>query len=57
MQLERRQARRRGEAVPPPIAVAVAGLDAAETDVAKIKIDKTNPISEAVQPVLEASAK
>ena len=48
--LERRQARRRGEAVPPPITVDVDGLTAAEdgpaAPSANIKICKTKPISE-----------
>jgi hypothetical protein len=45
--LERRQARRRGEFVPPPIAVTVAGLDAldeARPVGAKPEFYKTNPI-------------
>ena len=46
MQLERRQAQRRGEAVAPPIAIAVAGLDAIGAGSENIKIDKTKPISE-----------
>ena len=46
MQLERRQAQRRGEAVAPPIAIAVAGFDAIGAGGENIKIDKTNPISE-----------
>ncbi|HYL33170.1 MAG TPA: hypothetical protein VEU53_08490 [Stellaceae bacterium] len=49
MQLERRQAQRRGEAVPPPIAVAVAGFDATADTAEKIKIDKTKPISESTR--------
>lgn len=48
MQLERRQAQRRGEAVAPPIAVTVLGLEGADEPAAKVKIDKTNPISESV---------
>jgi len=55
MQLERRQARRRGEVVPPPIAVAVAGIEAAEEGGEKIKICKTNPISESALPTPEVS--
>jgi hypothetical protein len=50
MQLERRQAQRRGEAVAPPLAVAVAGLEGADDLAEKIKIDKTNPISESRPP-------
>ncbi len=46
MQLERRQAQRRGEAVAPPVAVTVAGLELADESGEKIKIGKTNPISE-----------
>ena len=46
MQLERRQARRRGEDIAPPIAVAVAGLEVADGGAEKIKICETNPISE-----------
>lgn len=46
LQLERRQARRSGEAVPPPIAIAVAGLDVRHGGAEKIKICETKPISE-----------
>lgn len=46
MQLERRQARRRGELVPPPVAVAVTGLDLAAAGGEKIKICETKPICE-----------
>lgn len=49
MQLERRQAQRHGEAVPPPLAVTVAGDE-------KIKIDKTNPISESVSATINAES-
>ena len=45
MQLERRQAQRRGEAVAPPVAVEVVGLEGADDLAEKIKIDKTKPIS------------
>jgi len=54
MQLERRQARRRGEVVPPPIAVAVAGFEVADGGAEKIKICETNPISESALPSLTA---
>ncbi|MGH6996220.1 MAG: hypothetical protein ACREES_11010, partial [Stellaceae bacterium] len=47
MQLERRQARRRGEDVAAPIAVTVAG-ELAVGRAEKIKICETNPISESV---------
>ncbi|MDE2229235.1 MAG: hypothetical protein KGL11_09375 [Alphaproteobacteria bacterium] len=46
MQLKRRQALRRGEAVAPPIAVAIAGLESADHGGEKIKIDKTKPVFE-----------
>lgn len=49
MQLERRQAQRRGEAVMPPIAIAVAGPEGTDEPVAKVKIDKTNPICESAE--------
>jgi len=45
MQLERRQARRRGEDIAPPLAIAVAGFEGADDPVEKIKICETNPIS------------
>jgi|SRR5215469_8762481 len=47
MQLERRQAQRRGEAVASPLAVTVGGGE-------KIKIDKTNPISESTPETIDA---
>lgn len=49
MQLERRQARRRGEDVAPPMAVAVAGFDVADESVEKIKICETKPICESAE--------
>ncbi|MGH6999921.1 MAG: hypothetical protein ACREEA_00225 [Stellaceae bacterium] len=45
VQLERRQARRRGEAVAPPLVVAVAGFEGADGPTEKIKICETKPIS------------
>ncbi len=51
MQLERRQAQRRGEAVAPPVAVTVFGLEGADDLMEKIKIDQTKPISESTQAV------
>ncbi|MDE2165691.1 MAG: hypothetical protein KGJ66_05055 [Alphaproteobacteria bacterium] len=54
LQLERRQARRHGEAVAPPVAVTVAGLDVQQGDAAKIKICETNPISESMATEIDA---
>ncbi|MDE1969096.1 MAG: hypothetical protein KGI92_09325 [Alphaproteobacteria bacterium] len=48
MQLERRQARRRGEDVAAPIAVTVAG-DLMDRSGEKIKICETNPICESAE--------
>jgi hypothetical protein len=56
MQLERRQARRRGEAVAPPLAVTVLGLEGGDGVAAEIKIDKTKPISESVSMIDTESA-
>jgi len=53
LQLERRQAQRRGEAVAPPLAVEVIGLDGTDELAEKIKIDKTKPISESTSLVAE----
>ncbi len=54
MQLERRQARRRGEVVPPPVAVAVTGLDFATDGGEKIKICETKPICESASAGVDA---
>ena len=56
MLLERRQAQRRGEAVLPPLAVAVVGIDGAAASTEEVKIDKTNPISESVSMIDTESA-
>ncbi len=55
MQLERRQARRRGEDVEAPIAVTVAG-ELAVGRAEKIKICETNPISELVRTTIDAES-
>lgn len=48
MLLERHQARRRGEDVAPPLAVAVAGFELTDGGAEKVKICETNPISESM---------
>ena len=53
MQLERRQVRRHGEAVAPPIAVAVTGVEVTDGGSEKIKICETNPIYESM-PIASA---
>jgi hypothetical protein len=53
MLLERRQAQRRGEAVLPPLAVAIAGIESADESTEKVKIDKTKPISESLPAGME----
>ena len=54
--LERRQARRRGEAVPAPIAVEVGGLEAAEPRAVNHENYETKPISPPDLPARLAAA-